>query len=208
MKDPSSYPTAPASVVVALAFLGLFQGPSSACVTCKWENQQFYCISEDTGWNRCQASSTTCTLSGGTCGDSGCFLAGTDILTPRGHVPIEELKSGDRVVARSTAGARRTARVLTTRRGLSDGYFIINGALRVTATHPFYVGGQWRTAEELQLGDALTTSTGHRILVRSKEWVNRGVRVYNIDVDGPDTVFAGGFLVHNKDPKPKDPNGR
>ena len=66
------------------------------------------------------------------------------------------------------------------------------------AAHPFWVGGDWRPAGELQAGDVLTTPGGgsavlERVVRRPGECT-----VHNLAVAGPETYYAGGVLVHNK----------
>ena len=45
-------------------------------------------------------------------------------------------------------------------------------------------------------------ASGDVAVVASIERVNAGVRVYNINVLAPDSFFAGGYLVHNKEDPP------
>jgi intein/homing endonuclease len=78
----------------------------------------------------------------------------------------------------------------------------LNGQLEVTGSHPFRVGANWINVEDLQIGDELTDSAGNLIVVASLERVDKGVRVYNIEVGNTHTFFVDGTLVHNKIPDP------
>ena len=51
-------------------------------------------------------------------------------------------------------------------------------------------------AGELRIGEMLSTMGGS-VTVVNVQTVARGVRVYNIEVDGTHTFFANGMLVHN-----------
>jgi intein/homing endonuclease len=70
--------------------------------------------------------------------------------------------------------------------------------LRVTKDHPFFVDDRWIKASELAIGNTMIDISGRNVEVVSLEWVDFGVRVYNLDVLTPDTFYAGGYLVHNK----------
>jgi hypothetical protein len=77
------------------------------------------------------------------------------------------------------------------------------GMVNVTAMHPFYVGdGEFRPAHTLQPGDILQhySPTGlvlNRVIQR--QFVPRPVTVFNLNIEFPDTFFANGMAVHNKD---------
>jgi hypothetical protein len=60
-------------------------------------------------------------------------------------------------------------------------------------------------AKDLEPGDLLRDRLGRSIAIASIEWIDKGVRVQNVDVLSPHTFFAGGYLVHNKDPDPIKP---
>jgi hypothetical protein len=91
-----------------------------------------------------------------------------------------------------------------------EGTVIVNGTLVATPNHPFYAGGRWVRADELKVGDelvalpqtgrgvALGTQSGHVTSLTTTGSVNT---VYNLEVKGVHTYFAGGILVHNKPAK-------
>ena len=74
--------------------------------------------------------------------------------------------------------------------------------LRVTAEHPFYVGGGlFRTLEGLKVGDIIYTWDGQALakqpIVRL-ETIRERASVYNLQTDLPHTFFASRLAVHNK----------
>ena len=147
----------------------------------------------------CEASTTGCTFSGASCdGGGGCFLAGTMISTLSGPKAVELVGVGDQVLSYDEEGNHQWALVEGSIKVLKTEFFSINGKLSVTADHPFFVDGNWVNAEDLRIGDRLVGQDSAEIEIASIEQVNKGVRVYNIDVIAPDTFFANGILVHNK----------
>ena len=124
------------------------------------------------------------------------------VRTADGDLPIDRIGPGDLILGRDVHGNEHHVPVLRTYRALRVGYYVINDDVHVTGDHPFYVNGRWVNAADLQIGDQLLTYADQVVLVESIEWINQGVRVYNVDVLSPDTFFAGGFLVHNKGPIP------
>jgi len=131
-------------------------------------------------------------------GAGGCFLAGSLVATPAGNVRIESLKKGDPVYSEGADGSKKPSVVTRTYVVEAFSYLVINGNLRVTSTHPFYVNGSWVQAGDIRTGQSLLNKSGARVQVVTIEQVNRGVRVYNIEVEGTHTFFVNGVLVHNK----------
>src|SRR5882724_6825703 len=74
-------------------------------------------------------------------GGGGCFEEGTPILTPRGEVPIEQLRVGDIVI-----GGRVEAITCVQPRE----YLEIGNGVHVTAEHPFQIApGVFRVADRV-----------------------------------------------------------
>ncbi len=138
-----------------------------------------------------------------------CFVAGTPVLMADGTTkPIEEIRPGDMVLAADhldPEGKPAPARVAR---------FFDNGEKEVvrlrfengeelvcTPSHRFYVCEKgWICAEELVAGDECLTAEGERVAFVSREEVKGTRRVYNIEVEGKHTYFAGSLiliLVHN-----------
>lgn len=80
-----------------------------------------------------------------------CFPAGTLVLTPRGEVPIEEIRLGDEVTTRH--GARKVTRLY--RRGFSGSLVRVRAGRRqalCTPNHPFLTRRGWVEAQDLVSG--------------------------------------------------------
>lgn len=71
------------------------------------------------------------------CGGTPCFVAGTQVLTPNGYVPIETLEVGDEVIS----GLGETRSVIATGSKIADvGDLFVHGhkPIRCTPDHKFY----------------------------------------------------------------------
>ncbi|UCG51186.1 MAG: hypothetical protein JSW58_13450 [Candidatus Latescibacterota bacterium] len=155
---------------------------------------------EPTGWYDCWYQGGQCFTGGGSCPilGGGCFLSGTLVDTEFGYMAIEELGEGDHVVGLTGSDELVPCEVTRTYRVLQPGYYVINGEIRATATHPFMVSGEWVEASEIQVGDELMGKDLNPISVESIVFVDKVVRAYNIEVSDAHTFFAQGVLVHNK----------
>ena len=52
----------------------------------------------------------------------------------------------------------------------------------------------WRAGAELRAGDWLLSMDGHLTMVETIELIGRGVRTYNLEVEGDHTFFVHGYL--------------
>lgn len=139
----------------------------------------------------------------------GCFVAGTLVTLADGSLAeIESIQPGDRVLAfDEVSGKLVDAAVSRTFKQRYMGPLLSIQGVLATPDHPFRVNGQWLHAGEVRAGDLLTEVV----------WDERGAhstavdvelgapgfhagRVFNLEVAGPSTFFAGGMLVHNKNP--------
>lgn len=178
------------------------------CKECQDMGGYFMCMDVTYGYNNCHMDGFgRCQVWGGSCGTppgGGCFLSGTPVDTPEGKRPIETLQTGDMVLSGTDAdGTPQFSTISTTYKNLASEYYILNGRISVTGTHPFRVGMKWKEVKDLRVGDKLQGIEGEAIPVVSIEKVERGVRIYNIEVDKAHTFFAGDLLVHNKPPDPQ-----
>jgi hypothetical protein len=143
----------------------------------------------------------------------GCFAAGTPIATPDGSTAIELLSVGDWVMAYDEVTHRvvpapvvRTFRHEGQRAGelkLASGE-----TLRVTKNHPIYL------PDQLEYAEAGAVSAASRLIrLRPGKEVSSAIAegffldsgaatetVFNIEVATHHNYFAGGVLVHNKQP--------
>jgi RHS repeat-associated protein len=144
--------------------------------------------------------------SGGLCGGQGiCFPKGTPVLTPSGQRPIEELQTGDEVLAADTeTGEVVVRKVAQTLQNLSQALTTVRyGGKRVSATptHPFWVKDHgWVAAQDLQPGMLLRTQDG-LVSVEGIDTKEHFGMVYNFEVERDHNYFAGELpvLVHNAD---------
>lgn len=128
-----------------------------------------------------------------------CFGSETPVSMADGsQKPIKSIRKGDLVLAFDPkSGQQVSARVLNTMKRIRQSYLIINGNLRVTEKHRFYVNGAWVAAEKLRPGQQLQTLLGAKSQIASIEPVRKNLAVYNFTVEHFHNYYAGGFLVHN-----------
>jgi|TARA_R100000081_G_scaffold69138_1_gene36363 hypothetical protein len=97
----------------------------------------------------------------------------------------------------------------------ADTYFLINGEIKVTGEHPFFVKvpegfylptkGQsseefwaWEYVRNLEIGQVMYDKDMNEVPIDSIEEIEEEIEIVNIDVDTNNTYFAEGILVHNK----------
>ncbi|QYO62563.1 polymorphic toxin-type HINT domain-containing protein [Leptolyngbya sp. 7M] len=136
--------------------------------------------------------------------EAACFVAGTLVLTPTGHRPIETLQVGEFVLAADPeTGVVKACRILQTFvREVAVVLTMQVGEEIITCTpeHPFWVPGQgWTAAGQLSLGTALLTRAGQIVSVTAIERQVGLFAVYNFEVEALHTYFVSslGILVHN-----------
>ncbi|GAA4800316.1 hypothetical protein GCM10023307_28410 [Lysobacter hankyongensis] len=138
-----------------------------------------------------------------------CFLAGTPVHAKDGVRPIETIRVGDWVAARTPYGERvqwRPVLQVFIREDMeavrvfvehSDG---AREAISCTTEHPFHVVGKgWCGANSLESGDQLELLNGEKSTVVGVESVDGQHAVYNFEVADDHTYFVGerGIWVHN-----------
>ena len=134
-------------------------------------------------------------------GGGGCFAPGTRIATPAGPRAIETLALGDTVLAPRTDGRLAPAAVTGVYLNFSPLLVLRTtlGELRTTEEHPLLTtAGTFLPARELGVGASLMRADGQPAAI---EAISRGTDagpVYTLQVAGPHTFVAGGFVVHNK----------
>lgn len=165
------------------------------------------------------------TVGGGT-GGYTCFAAGTPIATPRGEVPIDQLKVGDLVFAYDEAAHAVVSRPVVRTFAHPDqrpGHLRLeNGrVLEVTDNHPIYLPDRANYADaggveretRLLMWNGTSTTSGIADGFMADPSVSLQT-VYNIEVAEHHNYFAGDVLVHNKSggappclPEPKEITG-
>jgi len=127
-----------------------------------------------------------------------CFAAGTRLLTREGWRPIETLRVGDLVWARSEsdpdgAGAWKRVEQTFVHPAPVKNLHVGEQVIRVTVEHPFWVRGEgWKPTGALAAGDALAGKDGEWILVEAVTDAGEVTTVYNVRVEEYHTYFVGG----------------
>jgi RHS repeat-associated protein len=133
-----------------------------------------------------------------------CFVAGTEVLTEHGLVPIEDIKAGDlvwafdeesseSVLCRVLEGFKRTTSRLV--------ILMVDGTqIQTTPEHPFWVTGRgWVPAEDLQAEDTLMSRDGMLLHIDVINQTEGRFIVFNVEVEGAHTYYVSvkEILVHN-----------
>lgn len=146
----------------------------------------------------CQCTDTNCFNSVECPEAPSCFLPGTLVNTKHGLKPIQGLKVGDPVLSLEGEKELRYNKVAFIYQTRQSGYFVINGTIKVTGSHPFFVNGRWVRVEDIKPGDKLLNKDLKPVVVKSIVRVNKPVRVYNFEVENAHNFFVQGILVHNR----------
>ena len=82
-----------------------------------------------------------------------------------------------------------------------DNYYLINGSLKATYEHPFFIlrdgSYYFKTTVSLVPGDKLYTSNNEFVNVDSILFVNEPLETVNLNVENLDVYFGGSYLMHN-----------
>jgi hypothetical protein len=138
-----------------------------------------------------------------------CFSSDTPVMTASGPQPISELRPGDLVLSKDEQTGETALRsivsvfvtperplmalTIQTESGQTE-------TLRLTDSHPMYAKGKgFVAARELLSGDELVNSAGAPLIVVGSESLFERDTVYNLEVEGFHTYFAGrqGVWAHN-----------
>jgi len=142
-------------------------------------------------------------------GATPCFVAGTQVRTDRGLIPIEEIEVGDLVWAGDEVtgyeGLRPIAQVFITEGSAILDLEVVNDAgaretLGTTGEHPFYVEARgFVPAHRLEPGDRIVATDDEVLTIASSTWRATTDRVFNLEVEDFHTYFVGesGAWVHN-----------
>jgi hypothetical protein len=126
--------------------------------------------------------------------------------------PIDEIKVGELVLAYDEQ-TQRTRAAAVTQLFVHEEWqkqastILINGRLRATTNHPFFVEGRWQRAEYLKPGSLLRSLVPAPLEREGRTTTSEDVTslvplpgvdtVYNLEIDHYHTYFAEGLLVHN-----------
>lgn len=131
----------------------------------------------------------------------GCFAPGTRVATPAGPRAIETLQLGEQVLAAQPDGSLVPAEVTGVYLNFTPLLILHTdaGDLRTTEEHPLLTAsGQFLPASEMVVGHRLARASGGFAEVRSITHQAEPGPVYTLQVAGPHTFVAEGFIVHNK----------
>jgi hypothetical protein len=138
-----------------------------------------------------------------------CLVAGTEVETPNGLVPIENIKVGDIVLAFDEQTGKLAPEPVTAliRPDPEATLSVVLTSsdhkatvFRASADHPWMLAsGEWRDTSELKAGDRIRTATGIALSVKSVVATGRVEQTYNLTVDGLHTYLIGEdhVVVHN-----------
>src|SRR5690606_1720653 len=132
-----------------------------------------------------------------------CFLPDSQILKGDGtEASIQTLRPGDHVLAFTVEGQMVRTTVHNIVRVEVDGFIALQTdrqTLRVTAEHPFYVGGGlFKTLESLKVGDRIYAWDGKALTqqpILALKKIRQRTTVYNLQTDMPHTFFASRLAV-------------
>ena len=141
-----------------------------------------------------------------------CFGAGTLVMTADGLRPIEQIKVGEKVIARDEAsgetGPREVKHVIVrSDREVFDLTFADEAGneepIAVTADHRFHTAKRgWVVSAELEIGEAIQSLDGRKLVLKSSSQQSRKAPTFNLSVDDDPNYFVGesGLWVHNCTP--------
>jgi len=114
---------------------------------------------------------------------------------------IEDINRGEVVMSYDLSTNKNVANTVVekyTHPNYPD-YLIVNGSLKVTTNHRIWVNNKaWTRADELKVGDVMTSSTGQEVVVYDIEFRLSTNTVYNLHLQSENhNYFADGVLVHN-----------
>ena len=173
-----------------------------------------------TGSETCTSCETDCGICQQPCCPPGstCLAGDTPVTMADGSSKaIADVVKGERVLSyQPETGAFIAGDVTQTfRHPDAEGTVLVNGRLRATPNHPFFVDGVWKRADELAVGDVLTRLDSRAggatrmmvapVQVETLETVAGRLTTYNLEVASAHDYFAEGYLVHNKSCRICDP---
>lgn len=137
----------------------------------------------------------------------GCFTAETLIQTPTGLQCIKDIKVGDEVFSFNEEIQKVTIRKVTYlfEEEVQEILEIETEeeVISTTRNHPFFVNGEFKDAEQIEIGEYLFTCNGNLVKVLSLNYIPKVCKVYNFEVGEDHCYFVGkeGVLVLNICPK-------
>jgi len=129
--------------------------------------------------------------------DTWSAWSGTPHVNPSGSVwatAYYDIQEINRVTPAS-------ARVMDIYFDYYDNYYLVNGSLKATYEHPFFIirdgSYYFKTTASLLLGDKLFKTNNEFETIETVEFVNEPLETVNLNVENLDVYFGGGYLMHN-----------
>ena len=130
-----------------------------------------------------------------------CFTEDTLIHMPGGFKPIKEIRIGDEVYSYDENEVTIRKVTCLFEKEVEEILEIEteNGTVRTTRSHPFYVDGEFKDAEQIKVNESIFTKNGET-KVLSLNYIPKIVKVYNFEVEENHCYFVGhdGLLALNK----------
>ena len=138
-----------------------------------------------------------------------CFTEDTLVETTDGSKKISDVKAGDEIYAYNTQTGENEACIVkdvsVTKTDILVHVKLSDGSeIKTTMYHPFFVENgkdeEWVAASNLKKGDKLHTIDERELFVEEVivEKLSEAIEVYNLEIDGLHTYYAGCVLVHNE----------
>ena len=130
---------------------------------------------------------------------SSCFVDGVQVeLVDGSEKNVSEINIGDEV--KTDKGDGVVTKIYPSKAGGQKLYGFNDKEPFVTEAHPFMTQDGWKKISEVTEGDTLYRNGKGIVTVESiiSKEIPEDTPVYNFHVDGHETYFADGYLVHNK----------
>jgi hypothetical protein len=123
------------------------------------------------------------------------------IGTPHGNPPGSVWATAYYDIQETNRVSASSAEVMDIYFDYYDNYYLINGTLKATYEHPFFVlrdgSYYFKTTVSLELGDKLFKTNNEFETIETLEFVNEPLETVNLNVENLDVYFGGGYLMHN-----------
>jgi DNA-binding protein YbaB len=133
----------------------------------------------------------------------GCFTGETLVHTKNGLKQIKDIKIGDEVYSYNEENnVTTTQKVVSLFEDTVEEILEIETEkeiIRTTRNHPFFVNGEFKDAEQIEIGEYLFSKNEENLQVISLNYIPETTKIYNFEVQDDHCYFVGeeGILVLN-----------